>query len=54
MNSSNQFGGSWSAAVDVADFVRQTAAVDLLNAAMLVLALSTTDLSYLVPILLNN
>jgi hypothetical protein len=33
MNSSNQFGGNWSAPFDSADFVRQTAAVDLLYAA---------------------
>ena len=30
-NGSNQFGGNWSAPFDLADFVRQTAAVDLLE-----------------------
>lgn len=32
-NGSDQFGGNWSGPFDKADFVRQTAAVDLLNAA---------------------
>ena len=32
-NGSNQFGGNWSGPFDSADFVRQTSAVDLLNAA---------------------
>jgi len=36
MNGSNQFGGNWSGPFDGADFVRQTAAVDLLNAANVV------------------
>jgi hypothetical protein len=38
MNSSYQVGASWSAPVDTADFIRQTSAVDLLNAALLVQA----------------
>jgi predicted alpha-1,6-mannanase (GH76 family) len=33
MNGSSQFGGNWSGPFDSADFVRQTAAIDLLNAA---------------------
>jgi len=45
-NSSNQFGASWSADVDTADFIRQTSAVDLLNAALTVQYIGT-DLSYL-------
>lgn len=32
MNGANQFGGDWSRQCDGADFVRQTAAIDLLNA----------------------
>ena len=36
MNGSSQFGGNWSGPFDKADFVRQTAAVDLLNAANVV------------------
>jgi predicted alpha-1,6-mannanase (GH76 family) len=36
MNESNQFGGNWSGPFDQADFVRQTAAVDLFNAANVV------------------
>jgi len=36
-NSAHQFGCNWSAPVDAADFVRQTAGLDLVNAALLVL-----------------
>jgi hypothetical protein len=36
MNAVNQFGGDWSKRNDGADFVRQTAAIDLLNAAIAV------------------
>jgi hypothetical protein len=36
MNERAQFGCNWAAPVDVADFVRQTAGVDLINAALLV------------------
>src|SRR5690242_20515087 len=36
MNEHHQFGCNWAAPVDVADFVRQTAAVDLINAALVV------------------
>ena len=36
MNSAHQFGCNWAAPVDVADFVRQTAGLDLVNAALLV------------------
>ena len=36
MNQHYQFGCNWAAPVDVADFVRQTAALDLVNAALLV------------------
>src|SRR4029077_385646 len=32
MNGANQFGGNWAGAFDQADFVRQTSAMDLLNA----------------------
>jgi predicted alpha-1,6-mannanase (GH76 family) len=38
MNEHYQFGCNWAAPVDVADFVRQAAAVDLINAALLVSA----------------
>ena len=37
-NEQFQFGCNWAAPVDVADFVRQTAALDLVNAALLVSA----------------
>jgi predicted alpha-1,6-mannanase (GH76 family) len=53
MNSSYQFGASWSAPVDTADFVRQSSAIDLLNAALLVQHRSA-DLSYLTPLLLQR
>jgi hypothetical protein len=36
MNEHYQFGCNWAAPVDVADFARQAAAVDLINAALLV------------------
>jgi uncharacterized membrane protein len=36
MNAANQFGGDWSKRCDGSDFVRQTAAIDLLNAANVV------------------
>ena len=36
MNEHYQFGCNWAAPVDVADFVRQAAGVDLINAALLV------------------
>jgi hypothetical protein len=36
MNGSNQFGGNWAGPFDQADFVRQTSAMDLLNAANVV------------------
>lgn len=36
VNDHHQFGCNWAAAVDVADFVRQTAGLDLINAALLV------------------
>jgi hypothetical protein len=36
MNEHYQFGCNWAAPVDVADFVRQTAGIDLINAALLV------------------
>jgi predicted alpha-1,6-mannanase (GH76 family) len=49
---SNQFGKRWYAELDVADFVRQTAALDLLNAAILVQL--SVDLSYLDPLLLSG
>ena len=35
-NERHQFGGNWAAAPDAADFVRQTSALDLINAALLV------------------
>ena len=70
MNSANQFGSSWSAPIDTVDFVRQSAALDLLNAAMTVQYAVTNgsyvdillldekragiDVSYLDPLLLNN
>jgi len=34
VNEHHQFGGNWAAPVDVADFVRQTAGLDLVNAAL--------------------
>jgi predicted alpha-1,6-mannanase (GH76 family) len=36
MNEDYQFGCNWAAPVDVADFVRQAAGLDLVNAALLV------------------
>jgi predicted alpha-1,6-mannanase (GH76 family) len=55
MNSNNQFGASWSAHVDTTfDFIRQTSAVDLLNAALLVQHQLHADLSYLSPLLTND
>ena len=36
MNEHAQFGCNWAAPVDVADFARQTAGIDLINAALLV------------------
>ena len=36
MNEHSQFGCNWAAPVDVADFARQAAGVDLINAALLV------------------
>jgi predicted alpha-1,6-mannanase (GH76 family) len=36
VNERHQFGSNWAAPVDVADFVRQTAGLDLVNAALLV------------------
>ena len=36
MNDRHQFGGNWAAPPDTADFVRQTAGLDLINAALLV------------------
>ena len=36
MNERYQFGSNWAAPVDVADFVRQTSGLDLMNAALLV------------------
>ena len=36
MNEHYQFGCNWAAPVDVADFVRQAAGIDLINAALLV------------------
>jgi len=36
MNEACQFGSNWAAPVDVPDFVRQTAGLDLVNAALLV------------------
>ena len=36
VNEHHQFGCNWAAPVDMADFVRQTAGVDLVNAALLV------------------
>ena len=53
MNGSNEFGRRWDAPVDTADFIRQTAALDLLNAAMVVQSVAA-DLSYLEPLLLND
>jgi len=53
MNSSYQFGANWSAPVDTADFVRQSSAIDLLNAALLVQHRSA-DLSYLSPLLFQR
>lgn len=52
-NSSFQFGASWSAPLDTADFVRQTSAVDLLNAAVLV-QYRDPDTPYLTPLLLAD
>jgi predicted alpha-1,6-mannanase (GH76 family) len=37
MNSSHQFGCNWAAAADLADFGRQSAGLDLVNAALLVI-----------------
>jgi hypothetical protein len=53
MNGSNQFGNWWYADPDTTDFVRQTAGLDLLNAAMLVQSVAA-DLSYLEPLLLSD
>ena len=53
MNPSSQFGSRWDAAVDRADFVRQTSGVDLLNAALRV-QYSGADQSYLFPLLLQD
>jgi hypothetical protein len=36
MNERYQFGSNWAAPADAPDFLRQTAGVDLLNAALLV------------------
>jgi len=49
MNSANQVGSRWDRCTDKSDFMRQTSALDLLNAAM---AVQSADLSYLVPVLL--
>lgn len=49
-NSSGQFGSRWDSTVDVADFIRQSSAVDLLNAGLVV---ERIDLSYLEPLILN-
>jgi predicted alpha-1,6-mannanase (GH76 family) len=38
MNEQHMFGANWAAPVDVADFVRQTAGLDLINAALRVSA----------------
>lgn len=53
MNSSYQFGANWSAPVDTADFVRQSSAIDLLNAALLMQHRSG-DLSYLTPLIFQH
>lgn len=53
MNDANQFGHRWDQEPDMADFVRQTAGVDLLNAALAVQAVPS-DLSYLRPLLLGS
>ena len=53
MNSSNQFGHRWDCQWDIADFVRQTAGVDLLNAALAAQSIAL-DLSYLNPLLLSD
>jgi hypothetical protein len=50
-NSANQYGGSWSQHIDKADFIRQSSAVDLLNA---VLSVQQIDLSYIEPLLLRD
>jgi rhamnogalacturonyl hydrolase YesR len=58
-NSSNQFGSKWNQPIDQVDFIRQTSALDLLNAALRVQSLDlglrtiVPDLSYLVPLLLS-
>ena len=49
----NQFGGRWAGPFDTADVVRQTSAVDLLNAATLAQSVPV-DLSYLDPLLLDG
>ncbi len=50
-NSSGQFGHRWDGPLDVADFVRQTAALDLLNASLRVLQ-HPIVLPFLEPLLL--
>ncbi len=52
MYNGTQFGHRWDAELDIADFVRQTAGVDLLNAALAVGSVGS-DLSYLDPLLLG-
>jgi predicted alpha-1,6-mannanase (GH76 family) len=45
VNEDYQFGCNWAAPVDAADFVRQTAGLDLVNAALLVLKSSPSELA---------
>ncbi len=45
MNEDYQFGCNWAVPVDAADFVRQTAGLDLVNAALLVLKSSPSELA---------
>jgi predicted alpha-1,6-mannanase (GH76 family) len=53
MNPSNQFGNRWDEGVSIADFVRQTAGLDLLNAALMVQNIAA-DSSFLEPLLLDD
>jgi hypothetical protein len=52
MDDASHFGHRWDKCVDIADFIRQTAGVDLLNAALAVQAVPD-DQSYIEPLLLD-
>ena len=53
MDNASHFGHRWDKRVDIADFIRQTAGVDLLNAALAVQAVPD-DQSYIEPLLLDS